>query len=664
METTVEPRAQKRLAVVAWLTLIWGGILVARLIQFQVVEHDALKAQAQRQQEHVVEIQAPRGAILSGGEGGGPLALSVPVRRIIMNPLRIPEGAEPFAVEMLHQLLGSDAAALTGAIAEARKNRRGYLLVSEDATEEQIKRLRSSKLDIFTFERGHKREYPKGKLAAHLIGWVNFEGRGDAGLERALQDELQGVAGRMRMMKDARGRDYDGEVINEEKPEPGVSVTITIDEAIQHAAEDALRRAVEKERVPSGTVVVLNPKTGDILAMASYPVFDPRDKVHSEADMMRRVNLAVAGAFEPGSVSKAVTAAAALETTRYRPESTVLCGNGLIRLAGRVIHDHDPYSALSMTMVLAKSSNIGAINLGLAAGNDNMYEYLGRFGIGERVGLGLPGESPGVVYPVREWTPSSMGSVAMGHEFMATPMHLAQAFAIIANNGALVRPRIVKARQRPGGEKQWIPLAPPEQRIKPETAIDLRRMLEQTVLAGTGKGARVKGYTVGGKTGTAQIPDPNTGKYLHRYNSSFVGFAPVADPAIVVSVTLNGSYKYGGENSAPVFAEVAAAALRTLGVKKDLPDEDQPAKPESAEPPAQAPLQVAETKPEPMPETPIANGQRVPDFSGMTLRRVMEKSMSEGWNVQPVGQGLARAQEPPAGTLVPPAHRIRVVFRR
>ncbi|MFN0100856.1 MAG: penicillin-binding transpeptidase domain-containing protein [Bryobacteraceae bacterium] len=668
METTVEPQAQRRLTLVAWFGVLWGVILIARLIHLHVFEHENLRLAAARQQEHIVEVAAARGTIFSGGEGGGPLALSVPVRRVAINPLRIPKAGEPFVISVLEQLLGVDGGALLVEIAEARKTRNGYLVVREDASAEEIIRLRQSKLDIFTFEDTYRREYPKGSLAAHALGWVNREGRGDAGIERGLESELAGVPGRTRMLRDARNRDYDGKIINEEKPEPGVNVILTIDEAIQYAAEKALKEAIEKEGAPSGTVVVLNPKTGDILAMASYPYFDPRERPKGDNEMLQRMNLTISAPFEPGSVFKAITVAAALETTKLRPETVINCGNGLIRLPGRVVHDHDSYSALPMTMVLAMSSNVGAINIGLTVGNKRMYDYMEKFGFGDRVGISLPGESGGKLHPVRDWTAASMGSVAMGHELMATPLQLAQAFGILANNGALIRPRIVKARQHAGtGKKEFVPVAAAEQRIKAETAIELRRMLEQVVLTGTGKEARLKkGYTVAGKTGTAQIVDARTGKYIHRYNSSFVGFAPVADPAVVVAVTINGSYKYGGITAAPVFRDVTGAALRTLGVSKDLIEEEPVAKPEP-EPRREpiAPPQLAGNVPPPAPVDPaLVHGPRVPDFQGMTMRAVLAKSVAEGWHVETVGSGIARGQEPVPGTVVPVEKRVRVMFRQ
>lgn len=671
METTVEPQAQRRLTLVVWGALTWGLILGGRLVQLQMVEYKDIRQVALRQQEHTVEVQAARGTIYSGGEGGGPLALSIPIHRVAINPLRVATGGEAFVASILQRFLGVDSVEVLEGIAQARKAKRGYMVVAEDATLDQIARLKRSKLDIFTFEDTYRREYPKGRFASHVLGWVNFDGHGDAGAERGLEEELRGVPGRMRMLHDSRNRDYHGEVLNEEKPEPGVNIWLTIDEAIQHTAEKALREAIEKERVPSGSIVVLDPKTGDILAMASYPAFDPRERVKDEMDMLNRMNLTIAAPFEPGSVFKAVTIAAALETTRLRPESIINCGNGLIRFPGRVIKDHDPYSALSMTGVLANSSNVGAINIGLTVGNPKMHQYMHALGFGSKTGISLPGESAGVVHPLKDWGATSMGSVAMGHEMLATPLQLAQAFGIIANNGILIQPRLVLARQRGNEPRELAPVADGERRLKPQTAIELRRMLEQVILDGTGKTARLKGYTAGGKTGTAQMVDVKTGKYIHRYNSSFVGFAPLANPSVVVSVTINGSYKYGGESAAPVFREVALAALRTRGVPKDLPEEAVPlVKPEmEPEPKRDGPavkLQYAKAEaPVAEPAEPeIVSGIRVPDFSGMTMRAVIEKSAAEGWRIDPVGRGIARGQQPAPGSVVSAAARIRVTFRQ
>ena len=290
-----------------------------------------------------------------------------------------------------------------------------------------------------------------------------------------------------------------------------------------------------------------------------------------------RSNLAVATPFEPGSVFKVITLAAALETTNLTPDSMINCGNGTINLFGRVIHDHNRYSSLSMADVLAKSSNIGAINIGLKVGEKNLYEYVRRFGFGRKTGIELPGESAGMLRRLSQWEPSSIGSVAMGHEVGATSIQLALAGAIVANGGMRVKPRLILARQKPGGVEERTVPEKPERVIRPETAIKMRQMMEGVVLHGTGKGlANLRGYTSGGKTGSAQIYDFKAKAYTHHYNASFLGFAPVSNPQIVIAVTLigtsGGSAGYGGPVAAPVFRAVATSALRMLDVPKDLPD--------------------------------------------------------------------------------------------
>lgn len=670
METRVDPQTQKRVALIAVLALVWGAVIVARLVQLQVINAKELHRIAVRQQEQVVEVSASRGILYSGGETPSPLAISIPIRRVILNPLRIAAGSENFAVDAIARLLKVDGAALLKDILEAKRDRRGYLILKEDISQTEIVRLRRSGLDIFTFEHAYRREYPKGPLASHTIGWVNHDGHGDAGLELGLEEELRGMAGKLRTLRDSRNRDYSTEVVDKETPQPGTDLYLTIDETIQYAAETALLEAIRNTRVASGTVVVIRPQTGDILAIASYPQFDARQKVNDEYDLLLRLNLAVAAPFEGGSISKVITLAAALETTNLRPESIINCGRGSIRLFGRVIHDHDPYGSLSMTDVLAKSSNIGAINIGLAVGNAAMYNYLRKFGFAERTGLPLPSESAGMLRRVKDWGATSMGSIAMGHEYTSTPVQWAQAFSIIANNGALVRPRLVKARRQPGKPMEIIPPAKPEQRIRPETAITMRRMLEQVVLTGTGKAARLEGYTSAGKTGTAQMVDPKTGKYIHRYNASFVGFAPVAQPEVVVAVTLNGSYQYGGAIAAPVFQKVATVALRSLGVRKDLPELLPPAVTEEPAVKAEPAMLRAESKmPEPaapqLEQEPVVDnwtGPRVPNFTSMTLRRVLEKAAAEGWRVKAVGRGIARGQDPPPGAPLTGPRAVRIVF--
>ena len=327
--------------------------------------------------------------------------------------------------------------------------------------------------------------------------------------------------------------------------------------------------------------------------------------------------------------------------------------------------------ALPVSEVLAKSSNIGAIQIGLKVGERNLLDYVRRFGFGHSTGLPLPAESAGKVRNLEQWGKSSIGSVAMGHEVSTTTVQLAQAVSALANGGLLVKPRLVLRRQRPGQAPEVDPVEPPRRVIRPETAITMRQMMEGVVLHGTGKLARINGYTAGGKTGSAQIYDPVCGCYKHVYNASFAGFAPVGNPAVTVVVTINGAPVFGGAVAAPVFREVAMAALRLLDVPKDLPDAPPP---REDEPVDFADLAIADLGSpasllsEPgVPERTAALelwGPKVPDFSGKTMRAVLEESAALGVPVELAGSGIVRGQAPPAGSILPNGERVRLQFRR
>jgi cell division protein FtsI (penicillin-binding protein 3) len=415
----------------------------------------------------------------------------------------------------------------------------------------------------------------------------------------------------------------------------------------------------------------MDPSTGEILALASYPAFDGNQPVSSEQDLANRINHAVSAPFEPGSVFKVITVTAALETTPLRPETVIPCGRGRINLFGRVIHDHDSYAALPVSEVLAKSSNIGAIQIALRTGERNLLDYVRRFGFGRATGIPLPAESAGKVRDLENWGRSSIGSVAMGHELSVTTVQLAQAISVVANGGLLMKPRLVLRRQKPGQKPEMDVVEPPRRVVRPETAITMRQMMEGVVLHGTGKLARMDGYTAGGKTGSAQIFDPNCGCYKHVYNSSFAGFAPVGNPAIVVVVTINGAPEFGGAVAAPVFRAVATAALRLLDVPKDLPDAPPP---REDEPVGFADLAIADLGSPaallPEPGIPASGGvfelwgPKVPDFSGKTMRTVLEESAALGLPVEVAGSGIVRGQAPPAGSILPHGERVRLQFAR
>jgi cell division protein FtsI (penicillin-binding protein 3) len=680
----MDPLATKRVHVLVRVAFVWAALIAARLIQLQVIQHPKFAEMAREQQQKMEEIKAPRGAILD--RYGQRLAMSLPAESVVVDPLRVPDLS--VAADVLSKILNLDAGELLANLRTAVDDRRGFLWVKRKITRQQAKRLRDLDLEWIEFRTESQRFYPNRSLAAHVIGSVDFEENGNGGVEQSLNDQLAGHTGEILVTEDVRRRGFASQM--EDAPQSGQDVRLTIDSRIQFVAEQELAKMVAVHHAKSGSLVAMDPRTGDILAMANVPTFDPNQPPKRGAESARE-NLAVSAPFEPGSVYKVITLSSALETTHLRPESMINCGNGSINLFGRVIHDHSRYASLSMADVLARSSNIGAINIGLQVGDKNLYNYIRRFGFGKKTGLPLPGESSGMVRPLRVWQKSSIGSVAMGHEIGVTALQLAQACTVIATGGLLMKPRLLMDA----------PKSEPVRVLKPETAITMRGMMEGVVLKpyGTGhKYARLVGYTSAGKTGTAQIYDNRIHQYTHLYNASFMGFAPVTNPRIVIVVTINGTegtVGYGGPTSAPVFREVAAAGLRVMDVPKDLPEmvpsEDNGAADENDV----AIAQLGSSIPPPLVQAgdavaaddrPVASansaldqrifsntggdsgqdlaGPRVPNFQGKTVRKVIEQAAALGIPVEFTGSGIARAQVPEPGAILPSGRWVRVQFGR
>jgi cell division protein FtsI (penicillin-binding protein 3) len=691
----------RRLTWLAGIVLLWGGAIFYKLISLQVFRHQEYARMARARQEMVIEIPGPRGTIFD--RTGRPLAMSVPTESVFINPLKVPD--LKIASDLLARALHLNRTELYGSMKLACDNHRGFLWVKRKIEFDEGQELRGMHLEWIGLQKESQRHYPKGPLAAHALGSVNFEEKGNAGLEKALDSVLRGQPGQMRLLTDVKRRGIDSQLATEARP--GASITTTIDERIQFVAERELAAAVVLHHAYSGSLIVMSPNTGDILAMASYPTFDPNLPAAPGEDFARQ-NHAVSVPFEPGSVYKVITLSAALETTNLNPDSPINCHGGVLSLPGRVIHDsHAGIGVIPMAMVLARSSNIGAIMVGMRVGQQNMYDYMRRFGFGQKSGLPLPAESPGKVRKLARWGTTSLASVSMGQEVSVTTVQLAQAAAVIANGGLLVRPRLVAKR---GAEA--VPLAAPVRILRPQTAITMRQMMEGVVInpQGTGKRARLAGYTVGGKTGSAQIFDFASKHYTHTYNGTFMGIAPLTNPAIVVVVTLNGTRGeggFGGVVAAPVFHAVATEALRVLEVPKDLPDDLRPnllmaanndakdlADAESGgsniledgddeDPQAEQPRPfvgpVAPSQPVVVagaagkgvgageggsagPSTPPL--PRVPDFKGKNMRAVLAEASAKGLTVMPDGSGVARIQSPPPGAILHQGERIRVQFQR
>jgi cell division protein FtsI (penicillin-binding protein 3) len=487
---------------------------------------------------------------------------------------------------------------------------------------------------------------------------------------------------------DVHRRGYAYEV--EKAPVIGKNVKLTIDSRLQYVAEQAIAQAVIAKHAQRGSIVAMDPYTGEVLALANYPTYDPNERLNPGQKPFGREDYAVVAPFEPGSVFKVVTVSAALETTRLRPESIIDCGNGILRMGSRTIHDEHRYSALPMQDVLAHSSNIGAIHVGMQVGETNMYNYVRKFGFGHKTGIELPAEAPGMLRPLSRWQSGSLPSISMGHEVSVTSVQLAQACSIIANGGFKVRPHVVLFEQTPGGEKVVQQQPKPVQVLDPHTVITMRQMMERVVLSGTGTKAHILGYSTGGKTGTAQIFDFAHHVYTHNYNASFMGFAPVVNPSVVVVATVSGTSGLSGmaaQAAAPAFQAVAEEALRLRGVPRDLPAEleqkDQKDKEELKAPGDENDLSIADLgDPPSMEDLRAALGEssedgatalllassvsapKAPDFLGKSVNDVVEQAAEQGIHVETKGQGLARVQRPAPGEAMAPGAPIRILFAR
>jgi cell division protein FtsI (penicillin-binding protein 3) len=676
--------AIRRLTWLVAVLLIWGAAIFAKLISIQVFHHAKYLADARRQQERKIDLPAVRGNIYD--RNGHPLAMSVTADSVSVNPLQVPDIS--VAAELLAtNLKDVNQEELYAKMKWQAENHKGYVVVKHHITPSESDRLRSLPVNWIDFTTETSRQYPNGEIAAHVLGGVYKQEEGAAGIEKAMDSVLKGRPGALRMLTDVKRRGIDERV--EVPAQPGTPLQLTIDERIQFVAEREIKDAVFKHHCRSGSVVVMNPYNGEIYALANYPTYDPNVGPKEGDDPMARFDFGVSVPFEPGSVFKVITLSAALETTDLKPSSMIPTGNGVLALPGRIIHDTHAHGTISMQEVLEQSSNIGAILIGQRVGRERMYEYMRKFGFGQHSGVPLAAESGGLLRKLDRWGTTSLASVSMGQEISATSIQLARAAAVVANGGMLVKPKLILKR----GDKLE-PTEPPVRILKPETAITMRQMMEGVVLRGTGKlYCKLDGYTSGGKTGSAQIFDTKTHHYTHNYNASFMGFAPVTNPQLIVMVTLNGTVGnagFGGPSAGPVFNKVASEALRILDVPKDLAENpnkevliaknkeetddddvaiaglgDGPSIVE--EDPTAAPQLLAAanaSEPAALVTPAVLNGQIVPNFRGKTVREVIEQSSESGMPVFIEGTGIAHRQSPLPGAILPEGSKVKVQFRR
>jgi cell division protein FtsI (penicillin-binding protein 3) len=527
--------------------------LLGRSVYLQGIHDEFLQEKGNARYGRVVVVSAHRGMI--SDRNGEPLAVSTPVQSVWASPSDIDAGKKQ--VRKLAQVLGLSYEDVRDRLFD---NSRDFVYLKRLIPPDEAQKVMSLKLPGVSLQQEYRRYYPAGEEAAQILGFTSLDDNGQEGLELALQDQLAGKPGSQRVIKDNHG--YIVEDAGSLRPsKPGKDVILSLDSKLQHLAYRELESAVKQHQAKSGAVVVLDARTGEVLALANYPSYNPNNHNDTSSRAMR--NRAIADLFEPGSTMKPFTVAIALEAGKVRPNTIVNTENGVYRLASRKIHDAHPERQLTVARIIQESSNIGAAKIALSMSPQVMWRGLSESGFGNTTGSNFPGEATGKLHDPKLWHPIEQATMAYGHGISVNLLQLAQAYTIFANDGELKPISLLKRDAPPNGKKVFSEL----------TTHELCDMLETVVKpGGTAPLAQVAGYRVAGKTGTAHKLDH--GHYVNRYVASFVGFAPVTSPRLVVAVMIDdpqGAEYYGGEVAAPVFSKITSAALHALNVPNDAP---------------------------------------------------------------------------------------------
>jgi cell division protein FtsI/penicillin-binding protein 2 len=550
--------ANRRVRLLLVALLVIFACALARAVWLQGVRAQSLDALGQVQHRELVTIPGNRGTIYDRNRVQ--LAIGEQATTVYADPQRV---RDPRAVAVASaRTLGIDPDSL---YTQLRDRSRGFIYVARKANSEEAALLRRQHLAGLGFYPEERRAYPQRSIAAQVLGYAGIDNRGLAGLELELDPLLRGTSGRQTIVKDPFGRVID--VLDSTREVPGLDVYLTLDHTLQATVEGLLRKAVRDWDARGATAVVLDPRTGGVLAMANAPTYDANRFPRIWPPHQR--NRVVESTYEPGSTFKLVTVAGALSDGLVEPSTTFNLPPS-IQVADRIIHEAEPrdWETMSVAEILARSSNVGAITLAEALGRDRLSRWITRFGFGSKTGIDFPAESPGIVLPPERWSGSTIGNVPIGHGIAVTPIQMASAYAAIANRGVLVSPHLV---DHVAGERR---VHTKHRRIvSRRVAAQLSTMLRDVVIEGTGKLASVPGYEVAGKTGTAAKPDPEGGYSTDKYVASFVGFVPATAPRFVILVTVDepkGSI-FGGDVAAPVFQEIAKSALLEFEVPPDAP---------------------------------------------------------------------------------------------
>ncbi len=578
-----------RRARFAWVTLFfcfWAMVIGFRLMWLQVWRHAEFVHVAARQQQRGYEVAPRRGVLYD--RNLRELAMTVSVDSIFAVPSELGENRAADAA-MLAKIVHTDPLdhfTREEQILGRLNASRNFAWVARKVDAETAERIKELNLRGIYSTKEFKRFYPNADLAAHVLGYVGTDDNGLGGLEQQFDEDMHGVPGHIFVDVDAKRHALGSDI---QQPQPGENLVLTVDSNIQYMAEQALDAQVKKVGAAHGTIVVQDPHTGQILALAVSPRFNPNDQHHMDSSVLQ--NLAVSNIYEPGSTFKLVTYSAAIDAAGVKPTDTVDCQGGAMTMYGRTLHDDkaDHYGVISVKMALEKSSDVGAAKMALKTGPETFYKYMRGFGFGDRSGIELPSETRGILRPVRKWGATSILSLAIGQEVGVTPVQLVSMVSAIANGGTYIPPHILlQSTDAMKGDSRLQPVAfHPEtdlaqnlpdgshRVIKPSTSAIMRDIMQGIVVEGTGKQAALNGYSSAGKTGTAEKIDPATHTYSHtKLVASFAGFAPVKDPAISVAVVIDTPTTvegYGGTVSAPVFSTLAQEVLEYLGVPHDQP---------------------------------------------------------------------------------------------
>lgn len=630
---------KRRLGVTLGVLALWAAGIEARLVYLQVVDHDELVERAARQQSQTFKPPAKRGDIVD--RRGRVLATSVDADTIFAVPSAIDD--EVAWVNRICGALGDCTAKERTDLVDRLKRQRNFAYIRRQVPDEVAERIKALNLDGIGFSKESRRYYPSKELASHIVGFVGLDNRGLAGIESAYDAQIRGKDGKILVQTDAKRHAFSRD---ERPPTAGSSIELTIDQYLQHIVERELHAGVLQNHAVGGTAIVMNPHTGEILAMANEPTFDPND--YRESTQVERRNRAVQDLYEPGSTFKVVTASAALEEKLMPIDTMIDVSGGRIQIGSRVVTDTHNYGVLSFQDVIVKSSNVGAIKIGFKLGTDRLSDYVQRFGFGRPASPDFPSESPGIVWDRAKWTDSALASVSMGYQVGVTPLQMASAVSSVANGGEYMEPRVVRAVYR---DNRRFEVKPKVQRriVSVDTSASMTGIMEKVVEKGTGTLAQIKGYTVAGKTGTAN--KLANGRYSNDTYASFVGFLPSRDPVATILVVLDSprgpNGHFGGPVSAPIFKRIAESTLRYLGVGPTINAAPPVLVAEEGDDGPSVPVRMQWDNVTPGLEDVAGT---VPDVIGMSARDATRKLIKAGLQAPRLsGDGFVVAQQPLPG---------------